>query len=45
MWHGAFKDAERGLKETTETARWMRSTWSWRLTKPFRGASKVRGRR
>jgi len=35
-------DAHRRFEEIQETARWMRSTWSWRLTKPFRLHNKLR---
>jgi SAM-dependent methyltransferase len=43
-WHDAYKDAERRVQEAVETARWMRGTLSWRLTKPFRALSKLRRR-
>lgn len=41
----AYEDAERRLGEIRETARWMRSTWSWRLTKPLRALGRLRPRR
>jgi SAM-dependent methyltransferase len=35
-WHDAYTGAERRFEEAMDTARWMRSTLSWRLTKPLR---------
>ena len=37
--------AHKRFEEIRETATWMRSTWSWRLTKPFRLHTKLRRRR
>ena len=37
-WHDAFQDV-------SQTARWMGSTWSWRLTKPFRLPARLLRRR
>jgi len=39
------QDAHRRFEEMQEVGRWMRSTWSWRLTKPFRLHTKLRRRR
>lgn len=38
-------DAHRRFEDIRATARWMRSTWSWRLTKPFRLHNRLRRRR
>ena len=38
QWHDAYLDIR-------ETARWMRSTMSWRLTKPLRLPARLRGKR
>ena len=36
------QDAHARFEEIRETARWMRSTWSWRLTKPLRLPGRLR---
>lgn len=41
----AYEDTETRLADIGETARWMQSTWSWRLTKPFRVVGWLRRRR
>ena len=38
------QDAHRRFEEMQEVGRWMRSTWSWRLTKPFRLPGRLRRR-
>lgn len=38
------REAHARFEEIRETARWMRSTWSWRLTKPLRLPGRLRRR-
>ena len=52
LWHGEYAKAEETAKlwerrthDAVATARWMRGTWSWRLTRPFRAPAKLMRRR
>jgi hypothetical protein len=44
-WHDAFKQAERRGEDAVALSRRMRSSLSWRLTKPLRLPAKLRERR